>query len=72
MKRREITAHFQSTLVDIQAQIEQHSSRNNKLCHENSELGSKLKTLVEQYERREKVHTNTAKSMKTKLTLWAF
>ncbi|KAI7799960.1 beta-taxilin isoform X1 [Triplophysa rosa] len=54
MKRREITAHFQSTLVDIQAQIEQHSSRNNKLCHENSELGSKLKTLVEQYERREK------------------
>ncbi|KAA0708428.1 Beta-taxilin Muscle-derived protein 77 [Triplophysa tibetana] len=54
MKRREITAHFQSTLVDIQAQIEQHSTRNNKLCHENSELGSKLKTLVEQYERREK------------------
>ncbi|XP_055042408.2 beta-taxilin isoform X2 [Misgurnus anguillicaudatus] len=53
MKRREITAHFQSTLVDIQGQIEQHSSRNNKLCQENSELANKLKTLIDQYERRE-------------------
>uniref|UniRef100_A0A8C2I3K0 Taxilin beta a n=1 Tax=Cyprinus carpio TaxID=7962 RepID=A0A8C2I3K0_CYPCA len=53
MKRKEISAHFQSTLVDIQNQIEQHSNRNNKLCQENSELASKLKTIVEQYERRE-------------------
>ncbi|XP_048063282.1 beta-taxilin isoform X1 [Megalobrama amblycephala] len=53
MKRKEITAHFQSTLVDIQSQIEQHSNRNNKLCQENSELASKLKTIIEQYERRE-------------------
>ncbi|XP_067273964.1 alpha-taxilin isoform X1 [Pseudorasbora parva] len=53
MKRKEISAHFQSTLVDIQAQIEQHSNRNNKLCQENSELASKLKTIIEQYERRE-------------------
>uniref|UniRef100_A0A9J8ACN8 Taxilin beta n=1 Tax=Cyprinus carpio carpio TaxID=630221 RepID=A0A9J8ACN8_CYPCA len=53
MKRKEITAHFQSTLVDIQNQIEQHSNRNNKLCQENSELASKLKTIIEQYERRE-------------------
>ncbi|KAK7150991.1 hypothetical protein R3I93_012051 [Phoxinus phoxinus] len=53
MKRKEISAHFQSTLVDIQSQIEQHSNRNNKLCQENSELASKLKTIIEQYERRE-------------------
>ncbi|XP_043075817.1 alpha-taxilin isoform X2 [Puntigrus tetrazona] len=53
MKRKEISAHFQSTLVDIQNQIEQHSNRNNKLCQENSELASKLKTIIEQYERRE-------------------
>ncbi|XP_059354404.1 beta-taxilin isoform X1 [Carassius carassius] len=53
MKRKEITDHFQSTLVDIQNQIEQHSNRNNKLCQENSELASKLKTIIEQYERRE-------------------
>lgn len=57
MKRKEITAHFQSTLVDIQNQIEQHSNRNNKLCQENSELASKLKTIIEQYERREQVLT---------------
>ncbi|XP_026146498.1 beta-taxilin isoform X2 [Carassius auratus] len=53
VKRKEISAHFQSTLVDIQSQIEQHSNRNNKLCQENSELASKLKTIIEQYERRE-------------------
>ncbi|XP_051581125.1 beta-taxilin isoform X1 [Myxocyprinus asiaticus] len=53
MKRKEITTHFQSTLVDIHAQIEQHSSRNNKLCQENSELASKLKNIIDQYERRE-------------------
>ncbi|XP_051511788.1 beta-taxilin-like isoform X1 [Myxocyprinus asiaticus] len=53
LKRKELTTHFQSTLVDIQAQIEQHSSRNNKLCHENSELANKLKTIVDQYELRE-------------------
>ncbi|XP_051955208.1 beta-taxilin-like isoform X2 [Xyrauchen texanus] len=53
LKRKELTTHFQSTLVDIQAQIEQHSSRNNKLCHENNELANKLKTIVDQYELRE-------------------
>ncbi|XP_016342925.1 alpha-taxilin isoform X2 [Sinocyclocheilus anshuiensis] len=53
MKRKEISAHFQSTLVDIQNQIEQHSNRNNKLCQENSDLASKLNTIIEQYERRE-------------------
>lgn len=57
MKRKEISTHFQSTLVDIQSQIEQHSNRNNKLCQENSELASKLKTIIEQYERREEVST---------------
>ncbi|KAL6485976.1 hypothetical protein MHYP_G00053680 [Metynnis hypsauchen] len=52
-KRIEVTTHFQSTLVDIQAQIEHHSNRNNKLCQENSELADKLKAIIEQYEQRE-------------------
>ncbi|XP_031656362.1 beta-taxilin isoform X2 [Oncorhynchus kisutch] len=52
-KRREITTHFQSTLTDIQAQIEQHSNRNNKLCLENANLADKLKHIISQYEQRE-------------------
>ncbi|KAM4771879.1 beta-taxilin [Rhinophrynus dorsalis] len=52
-KRKEITNHFQSTLTDIQSQIEQQSERNNKLCKENTELAEKLKSIVGQYEVRE-------------------
>ncbi|XP_046729427.1 beta-taxilin isoform X1 [Silurus meridionalis] len=52
-KRAEITSHFQTTVVDIQAQIEQHSNRNNKLCHENNELANKLTSIIQQYEKRE-------------------
>ncbi|XP_066557065.1 beta-taxilin isoform X3 [Amia ocellicauda] len=52
-KRKEITTHFQSTLNDIQVQIEQHSDRNNKLCLENTELAEKLKGIIDQYEQRE-------------------
>ncbi|XP_051725092.1 taxilin beta b [Ctenopharyngodon idella] len=53
LKRKEITTHFQSTLTDIQAQIEEHSSRNNKLCQENSDLAEKLKDLISKYDERE-------------------
>ncbi|XP_041108462.1 beta-taxilin isoform X2 [Polyodon spathula] len=56
-KRKEITAHFQNTLTDIQSQIEQHSDRNNKLCQENSDLANKLKGILDQYEQREE-HLN--------------
>ncbi|XP_013915948.1 PREDICTED: beta-taxilin-like, partial [Thamnophis sirtalis] len=52
-KRKEITNHFQGTLNDIQAQIEQQSERNMKLCQENSELAEKLKSIIDQYEVRE-------------------
>uniref|UniRef100_UPI00398E9796 alpha-taxilin n=1 Tax=Pristiophorus japonicus TaxID=55135 RepID=UPI00398E9796 len=52
-KRKEVTKHFQDTLLDIQAQIDQHSQRNVKLCEENTELGGKLKTIIEQYDTRE-------------------
>ncbi|XP_068407227.1 beta-taxilin isoform X3 [Eschrichtius robustus] len=52
-KRKEITSHFQSTLTDIQAQIEQQSERNMKLCQENTELAEKLKSIIDQYELRE-------------------
>ncbi|XP_039099515.1 beta-taxilin [Hyaena hyaena] len=52
-KRKEITNHFQTTLTDIQAQIEQQSERNMKLCQENTELAEKLKSIIDQYELRE-------------------
>ncbi|ERE83098.1 beta-taxilin-like protein [Cricetulus griseus] len=52
-KRKEITSHLQTTLTDIQTQIEQQSERNMKLCQENSELAEKLKSIIDQYELRE-------------------
>ncbi|XP_070996034.1 alpha-taxilin-like isoform X2 [Oncorhynchus clarkii lewisi] len=52
-KRKEVTAHFQVTLYDIQAQMEQHDERNASLRLENSELAEKLKKLIQQYELRE-------------------
>ncbi|XP_034015694.1 taxilin beta b [Thalassophryne amazonica] len=53
LKRKEITNHFQGTLSEIQAQIEEHSNRNTKLCQENSALAEKLKNLISQYDQRE-------------------
>lgn len=54
-KRKEVTMHFQSTLNDIQTQMEQHNERNASLRHENGELAEKLKKLYEQYKLREEV-----------------
>ncbi|KAI9535676.1 hypothetical protein NQZ68_042276 [Dissostichus eleginoides] len=53
LKRKEITTHFQGTLGEIQAQIEEHSGRNTKLCEENGSLAEKLKGLITQYDQRE-------------------
>ncbi|NXP69976.1 TXLNG protein, partial [Ramphastos sulfuratus] len=52
-RRKEATAHFQLTLNEIQAQLEQHDLHNAKLRQENLELGEKLKKLIEQYALRE-------------------
>ncbi|KAG9492675.1 hypothetical protein GDO78_000916 [Eleutherodactylus coqui] len=52
-ERKEATAHFQLTLNEIQAQMEQHDIYNAKLRQENVELGDKLKKLIEQYALRE-------------------
>lgn len=54
-RRKEATAHFQITLNEIQAQLEQHDVHNAKLRQENIELGEKLKKLIEQYALREEV-----------------
>ncbi|XP_014836794.1 PREDICTED: beta-taxilin [Poecilia mexicana] len=54
-KRSDITNHFQETLEEIQAQIELHSGRNDKLRQENANLTDKLESLMSQYERREEV-----------------
>ena len=61
-KRKEITSHFQTTLTDIQTQIEQQSERNMKLCQENTELAEKLKSIIDQYELREEVRTTSNSS----------
>uniref|UniRef100_A0A8C1ARJ0 Taxilin gamma n=2 Tax=Cyprinus carpio TaxID=7962 RepID=A0A8C1ARJ0_CYPCA len=52
-QRKEATLHFQMTLNEIEAQMEQHNSHNSKLRQENVELAEKLKKLIEQYELRE-------------------
>ncbi|XP_032399695.1 gamma-taxilin isoform X1 [Etheostoma spectabile] len=69
-KRTEITDHFQRTLTEIQAQIEQHSSRNDKLCHENSSLTDKLESLMSQCEMREESleKINKHRELQQKLT----
>ncbi|KAK7904214.1 hypothetical protein WMY93_016821 [Mugilogobius chulae] len=61
LKRKEITSHFQGTLTEIQAQIEEHSGRNTRLLQENSALAEKLKGLITQYDARE---TNLEKVFK--------
>lgn len=58
-KRKEVTSHFQVTLNDIQAQMEQHNERNASLRQENTELAEKLKKLYEQYKLREEVCVRT-------------
>ncbi|XP_056873163.1 beta-taxilin isoform X1 [Takifugu flavidus] len=52
-RRTEMASHFQAKLTDIQAQIEQHSARNDKLCRENANLTDKLELLVNQCEVRD-------------------
>ncbi|XP_043556441.1 gamma-taxilin-like isoform X2 [Chiloscyllium plagiosum] len=52
-RRKEVTAHFQMTLNEIQAQMDQHNLHNTKLRQENIELAEQLKKLIEQYELRE-------------------
>lgn len=54
-RRTEMASHFQAKLTDIQAQIEQHSARNDKLCRENANLTDKLELLVNQSEVRDEV-----------------
>lgn len=73
LKRKEITTHFQGTLSDIQAQIEEHSTRNTKLCQENSALAEKLKGLISQYDQREKVLILTrTHGFETKVKKWIY
>ncbi|XP_033125684.1 alpha-taxilin-like [Anneissia japonica] len=52
-KRKEVSAKFQQTINEITSQMQENHARNMKLKEENLELATKLKNLVEQYERRE-------------------
>ncbi|OCT80255.1 hypothetical protein XELAEV_18027072mg [Xenopus laevis] len=68
-KRKEITNHFQSTLTEIQTQIEQQSERNTSLCQENAELAEKLNSIVGQYELREEM-TKKMKKLEKDTSTW--
>ncbi|XP_067946250.1 alpha-taxilin-like [Watersipora subatra] len=52
-RRKEVSGRFQTTIGDIQSQMESHSKRNDKLQEDNKELSGKLGSLLEQYEKRE-------------------
>jgi myosin heavy subunit len=52
-KRKEVTTKFQTTINDIQTQMNEHYQKNTALREENLELANKLKGLIEQYELRE-------------------
>ena len=45
----------QTTINEIQTQMNDHYQKNTKLREENVELANKLKSLIEQYELREQV-----------------
>ena len=62
-----MTDHFQMMLTEIQAQIEQHSSRNDKLCQENTNLTEKLEGLMNQCELREQVRRRGKRQRSTKV-----
>lgn len=52
-KRKEVASKFQTTINDIQQQMNEHYQKNTTLREENMELTTKLKGLIEQYELRE-------------------
>lgn len=52
-KRKEVTAKFQTTLNEVTTQMRENQERNQRLKEENDELATRLKALVEQYEKRE-------------------
>ncbi|KAL4233589.1 hypothetical protein ACF0H5_008270 [Mactra antiquata] len=53
-KRKEISQKFQTTIGEIQTQMQDNHERNKQLREENFELANKLKKFIEQYEAREK------------------
>ncbi|XP_077977757.1 beta-taxilin-like [Glandiceps talaboti] len=68
-KRKELCAKFQQTINDISTQMQDNHTKNIKLKEENLELASKLKGLVEQYERREEHIEKTFKHKEIELQL---
>lgn len=54
-KRKKIVDTFQTTINEIQGQINGHQETNVKLRDENIKLATQLKNLITQYEEREKV-----------------
>ncbi|XP_072296680.1 beta-taxilin isoform X2 [Eucyclogobius newberryi] len=69
-KRNEMTSQFQEMLTEIQNQIEQHNTRNDKLCTENNNLTEKLEGLMNQCELREESleKINKHRDLQLKLT----
>ncbi|CAF94960.1 unnamed protein product, partial [Tetraodon nigroviridis] len=68
-RRTRMASHFQAKLEDIQAQIEQHSARNHKLCRENAHLTDKLELLVNQCQVRDESLEKISKHHELQLQL---
>jgi DNA repair exonuclease SbcCD ATPase subunit len=69
-KRKEVTGKFQTTINDIQQQMNDHYQKNTSLREENMELANKLKGLIEQYELREQQIEKIMKSKELEAQLY--
>ena len=60
-KIREVSERFQSTISEVQNSMSENSEKNEKLKEENEQMCTKIKALIQQYEKREEVGTNINK-----------
>jgi chromosome segregation ATPase len=62
-RRKETQAKFQLSLNEIQKLMNENSEKNQKLEHDNQEMSNKFKTILTQYEEREKQMDRINKQM---------
>ncbi|KAF6205086.1 hypothetical protein GE061_019253 [Apolygus lucorum] len=68
-KKREVATKFQSTLTELGTLLAQNNDKNAKLRDDNLDMTSKLKSVCEQYERKEQHVEKLAKQMKLEMQL---
>uniref|UniRef100_A0A0K8T116 Alpha-taxilin n=1 Tax=Lygus hesperus TaxID=30085 RepID=A0A0K8T116_LYGHE len=68
-KKREVATKFQSTLTELGTLLAQNNDKNAKLRDDNLDMTTKLKSVCEQYERKEQHVEKLAKQMKLEMQL---